>query len=188
MCRWVGGFAVVRPRAVRPRAVGAWSGMGGSEPRLGQWLCWDSGGRELLAVLEFGEGRLGGREGRGAANQANQSSLAFTCSGLSACAPVLLARRQPGRSVVAPGPSPPPSQSPLPSPQPRLTKRWPPLLHPCPAVEYVRLLGDERVAMVKYATPEGARHALATLNGSEVLGEVLQVRASPPLPLHSYTP
>ena len=56
-------------------------------------------------------------------------------------------------------------------------------------MEYVRLLGDERLAMVKFASAEAARHALASLNGSEVLGDVLHVRASPPLPLaHSYTP
>ena len=55
-------------------------------------------------------------------------------------------------------------------------------------MEFVRLLGDERVAMIKYASVEAARHALANLNGSEVLGELLHVRASPPLPLHAFTP
>jgi RNA recognition motif-containing protein len=50
-------------------------------------------------------------------------------------------------------------------------------------VEYVRVLADERVAMVKYASPEGARLAVGSLNGTEVLGEVLHVRHSPPLPL-----
>lgn len=53
-----------------------------------------------------------------------------------------------------------------------------------PAVEYVRVLADERVAMVKYCSPEGARLAVGSLNGTEVLGEVLHVRHSPPLPLH----
>ena len=62
---------------------------------------------------------------------------------------------------------------------------------PCPgcpppaAVEYVRVLADERVAMVKYCSTEGARLAVGSLNGSEVLGEVLHVRHSPPLPLHA---
>lgn len=64
-----------------------------------------------------------------------------------------------------------------------------PSSHPPPtAVDFVRVLGDERVAMVKYSTPEGARSALASLNGSDVLGEILHVRATPPLPLHSFTP
>ena len=52
------------------------------------------------------------------------------------------------------------------------------------AVEFVRVLADERVAMVKYASSEGARRAIGNLNGSEILGEVLHVRHSPPLPLH----
>jgi RNA recognition motif-containing protein len=51
-------------------------------------------------------------------------------------------------------------------------------------VEFVRVLADERVAMVKYCSPEGARLAVGSLNGTEVLGEVLHVRHSPPLPLH----
>lgn len=53
-----------------------------------------------------------------------------------------------------------------------------------PAVEFVRVLADERVAMVKYVSSEGARLAVGNLNGTEVLGEVLHVRHSPPLPLH----
>ena len=48
----------------------------------------------------------------------------------------------------------------------------------------MRVLADERVAMVKYCSPEGARLAVGSLNGTEVLGEVLHVRHSPPLPLH----
>ncbi len=55
---------------------------------------------------------------------------------------------------------------------------------PHAAVEFVRVLADERVAMVKYCSPEGARLAVGSLNGTEVLGEVLHVRHSPPLPLH----
>ncbi|PSC73543.1 RNA-binding 45 isoform B [Micractinium conductrix] len=51
-------------------------------------------------------------------------------------------------------------------------------------VEFVRVLADERVAMVKYCSSEGARLAVGNLNGTEVLGEVLHVRHSPPLPLH----
>eukprot|EP00887_Chlorella_sp_A99_P005987 scaffold27.g5987.t1 len=35
-------------------------------------------------------------------------------------------------------------------------------------VEYVRVLADDRVAMVKYATPDGARAAVGSLNGTEV--------------------
>jgi len=54
----------------------------------------------------------------------------------------------------------------------------------CAAVEFVRVLADERVAMVKYCSSEGARLAVGSLNGTEVLGEVLHVRHSPPLPLH----
>jgi hypothetical protein len=50
------------------------------------------------------------------------------------------------------------------------------------AVEFVRVLADERVAMVKYASSEGARRAVE-LNGTELLGEILHVRQSPPLPL-----
>ena len=60
------------------------------------------------------------------------------------------------------------------------------MLAPSPvAVEYVRVLTDERVAMVKYTTVDGARAAVGSLNGTEVLGEVLHVRHSPPLPLRA---
>lgn len=50
-------------------------------------------------------------------------------------------------------------------------------------MEFVRVLADERVAMVKYCSSEGARLAVGSLNGTELLGEVLHVRHSPPLPL-----
>ena len=55
----------------------------------------------------------------------------------------------------------------------------------CGNVEFVRVLPDERVAMVKYSSPEAAAAAVGSLNGVEVLGEVLQVRASPPLSLRA---
>ena len=51
----------------------------------------------------------------------------------------------------------------------------------CGPVEFVRILPEERIAMVKYASPEAAAAAVGSLNGVEVLGEVLQVRSSPPL-------
>ncbi len=51
----------------------------------------------------------------------------------------------------------------------------------CGPVEFVRVLPDERVALIKYASAEAAAAAVGSLNGVEVLGEVLQVRSSPPL-------
>lgn len=42
------------------------------------------------------------------------------------------------------------------------------------------MLPDERVAMIKYHDQDSAGRALALLHGSELLGEVLSVRASPP--------
>ena len=51
----------------------------------------------------------------------------------------------------------------------------------CGPVEFVRVLPDERVALIKYTSAEAAAAAVGSLNGVEVLGEVLQVRATPPL-------
>jgi len=51
----------------------------------------------------------------------------------------------------------------------------------CGHVEFIRVLPDERVAMIKYTSAEAAAAAVGSLNGIEVLGEVLQVRSSPPL-------
>lgn len=51
----------------------------------------------------------------------------------------------------------------------------------CGHVEFIRVLPDERVALIKYATAKSAAAAVGSLNGIEVLGEVLQVRSSPPL-------
>jgi RNA recognition motif-containing protein len=51
----------------------------------------------------------------------------------------------------------------------------------CGNVEFVRVLPDERVALIKYSSAEAAAAAVGSLNGVEVLGEVLQVRSSPPL-------
>ncbi|KAL4539612.1 hypothetical protein Ndes2437B_g02024 [Nannochloris sp. 'desiccata'] len=51
----------------------------------------------------------------------------------------------------------------------------------CGHVEFIRVLPDERVALIKYTSPEAAAAAVGSLNGVEVLGEVLQVRSSPPL-------
>jgi hypothetical protein len=65
--------------------------------------------------------------------------------------------------------------------------------HPAPAspvaaaVEYVRVLPDERVALVKYATAEAAALAVGSLDGVEVLGEVLQVRSPPAAPRARYS-
>lgn len=78
------------------------------------------------------------------------------------------------------------------APLPRWQHDWPPyqLLTAPPffptsrfllAVEYVRVLPEERVALVKYATPEAAAMAVGSLNGIEVLGEVLHVHHSPRL-------
>lgn len=50
----------------------------------------------------------------------------------------------------------------------------------CGDVEFVRIMGDERIAMVKYYNSTAARRAVGQLDGAEVLGEILQVRASPP--------
>lgn len=55
------------------------------------------------------------------------------------------------------------------------------VLSTCNAVEYIRVLAEEGVVVVKYCTPEAAALAVGSLNGAEVLGEVLQVRSSPPL-------
>ena len=51
----------------------------------------------------------------------------------------------------------------------------------CGTVEFVRVLSDERMAMVKFTSPQGAAAAVGSLNGVEVLGEVLHVRSSPPV-------
>ena len=45
------------------------------------------------------------------------------------------------------------------------------------AVEYVRVLADERVALVKYCSPEGARAAVCSLNGTEVRASRGSLRA-----------
>jgi hypothetical protein len=50
----------------------------------------------------------------------------------------------------------------------------------CGAVEFVRVMDDQRVAMVKFSSAAAARLAMTSLDGAEVLGEVLHVRQSPP--------
>ncbi|KAL6785046.1 hypothetical protein ACKKBG_A02220 [Auxenochlorella protothecoides x Auxenochlorella symbiontica] len=50
----------------------------------------------------------------------------------------------------------------------------------CGPVDAVRVLPDVRLAMVKFRDAESAARAVATLHGTEVLGEVLAVCASPP--------
>jgi hypothetical protein len=45
----------------------------------------------------------------------------------------------------------------------------------CGAVEFVRIIGDDRITMVKYADASGARKAVGTLDRGELLGESLHV-------------
>lgn len=51
----------------------------------------------------------------------------------------------------------------------------------CGSLEYVHVLSREGFAMIKFASAEAAENAVEKLDGAELLGEVLQVRATPPV-------
>lgn len=54
----------------------------------------------------------------------------------------------------------------------------------CGPVEYVHVLSNEGIAMIKFSSAESAEFAIEKLDGADLFGEILQVRSVPPS-LHS---